>query len=219
MKNDTGTKRKPAATPAKAAASKPARRATTPRGGKTDLQRADWVRAGLRVLAQSGVDAVLIPRLATDLGVTKGSFYWHFESRDDLLLALIEEWKQHATLRVIEIVESASTSPQEKIRMIAFIGTNSPIDEFGGAIELAVRNWARTNPDVRQAVADVDKQRLSYLAKLYADVGSTVDPELLACLHYSFSTGLRLIFAYPEKQKLAMRQAALDNIFFPPAAK
>lgn len=219
MKNDTGTKRKPAATPAKAAASKPARRATTPRGGKTDLQRADWVRAGLRVLAQSGVDAVLIPRLATDLGVTKGSFYWHFESRDDLLLALIEEWKQHATLRVIEIVESESTSPQEKIRMIAFIGTNSPIDEFGGAIELAVRNWARTNPDVRQAVADVDKQRLSYLAKLYADVGSTVDPELLACLHYSFSTGLRLIFAYPEKQKLAMRQAALDNIFFPPAAK
>lgn len=219
MKNETGTKRKTAAAPVTADARKSARRATTPRGGKNDLQRADWVRTGLRVLAQSGVDAVLIPRLANELGVTKGSFYWHFESRDDLLLALIEEWKQHATLRVIEIVESASTSPQEKIRLIAFIGTNSPIDEFGGAIELAVRNWARTNPNVRQAVADVDKQRLTYLTKLYADLGSSVDPELLACLHYSFSTGLRLIFAYPEKQKLAMRQAALENIFFPPAAR
>ncbi|GAA0512500.1 MAG: TetR/AcrR family transcriptional regulator [Pigmentiphaga sp.] len=219
MKNETGTKRKPRAEPEKAAAPKPGRRAASARGVKTDLQRADWVRAGLRVLAQSGVDAVLIPRLATDLGVTKGSFYWHFESRDDLLLALIEEWKQHATLRVIEIVESASTSPQEKIRLIAFIGTNSPIDEFGGAIELAVRNWARTNPDVRSAVADVDQQRLTYLTSLYAEMGAKVDPELLACLHYSFSTGLRLIFAYPEQQKLAMRQAALDTIFFPSPVK
>ena len=183
------------------------------------MQRADWVKAGLKVLAQSGVDAVLIPRLAKDLGVTKGSFYWHFSSRDELLFALIEEWKQHATLRVIEIVESAATSPYEKIRLIAFIGTNSPIDEFGGAIEIAVRTWARSNPAVRQAVSDVDKQRLSYLAKLYADVGSSVAPELLACLHYSFSAGLRLNFAYSEKEKLALREAALDQIFFPDVAK
>lgn len=114
MKNETGTKRKQQDGPAQAAAAEPGRRTASARGVKTDLQRADWVRAGMRMLAQSGVDAVLIPRLAAELGVTKGSFYWHFTSRDDLLLALIEEWKQHATLRVIEIVESASTSPQEK---------------------------------------------------------------------------------------------------------
>lgn len=157
---------------------------------------------------------MLIPPLAKALGVTKGSFYWHFASREALLLGLIEEWKQHATLRVIEIVENADVSPHEKIRLIAFIGTNSPIDEFGGAVELAVRNWARVNPDVRKVVADVDRQRLNYLTQLYRQVGSSADPELLACMHYCFSAGLRLIFAYPEKQKLAMRQAALDQIFF-----
>ncbi|MES2402278.1 MAG: TetR/AcrR family transcriptional regulator [Pseudomonadota bacterium] len=181
---------------------------------KPDLQPSDWVRAGMKILAQSGVDMVLIPPLAKELGVTKGSFYWHFTSRDDLLMKLIDEWKQHATLRVIEIVERAGVSPQEKIRLIAFIGTNSPIDEFGGAVELAVRNWARVNPNVRKVVAEVDRQRLNYLTKLYEEIGSTVDAELLACMHYCFSAGLRLIFAYPEKQKLAMRQAALDQIFF-----
>lgn len=181
---------------------------------KPDLQPSDWIRAGMRILARSGIDMVLIPPLAKALGVTKGSFYWHFASRDELLLGLIEEWKQHATLRVIEIVESADVSAHEKIRLIAFIGTNSPIDEFGGAVELAVRNWARVNPDVRKVVADVDRQRLNYLTELYQQVGSSVDPELLACMHYCFSAGLRLIFAYPEKQKLAMRQAALDQIFF-----
>ncbi len=181
---------------------------------RPDLQPSDWVRAGMKILAQSGVDMVLIPPLAKALGVTKGSFYWHFSSRDDLLMKLIEEWRQHATLRVIEIVERAGASPQEKIRLIAFIGTNSPIDEFGGAVELAVRNWARVNPNVRKVVADVDRQRLNYLTTLYKEIGSEVDAELLACMHYCFSAGLRLIFAYPEKQKLAMRQAALDQIFF-----
>ena len=181
---------------------------------KPDLQPSDWVRAGMKILAQSGVDMVLIPPLAKALGVTKGSFYWHFASRDELLLGLIEEWRQHATLRVIEIVERAGVSPHEKIRLIAFIGTNSPIDEFGGAVDLAVRNWARGNPTVRRVVADVDRQRLNYLTQLYTEVGSSIDPELLACMHYCFSTGLRLIFAYPEKEKLEMRQAALDQIFY-----
>ncbi len=114
MKNETGTKRKPRAEPEKAAAPKPGRRAASARGVKTDLQRADWVRAGLRVLAQSGVDAVLIPRLATDLGVTKGSFYWHFESRDDLLagIAQLEQIESdvraagHAPVKVLANIES-----------------------------------------------------------------------------------------------------------------
>ena len=168
----------------------------------------------MKLLARSGVDAVLVPPLASMLGVTKGSFYWHFSSRDDLLQAMIGEWKQHATLRVIEIVEERGTTAQEKIRLIAFIGSNAPIDEFGGAIELAMRTWARSNAAVKKAVAKVDRLRLDYLGRLYAELGTPVDAELLACLHYSFSTGLRLIFAYPEKQKLALRQAALDNIFF-----
>ncbi|RYY87103.1 MAG: TetR/AcrR family transcriptional regulator, partial [Comamonadaceae bacterium] len=76
-------KRAPAAA-AKRAKAAPAKTAPA-------LQRADWVRAGMRILARSGVDAVLIPPLATELGVTKGSFYWHFASRDELLLALVDE--------------------------------------------------------------------------------------------------------------------------------
>lgn len=217
MKSNTPAKKtaapKTAVVPAKAVRKKMSLDASAIEA-KADLQPSDWVRAGMKILAQSGVDMVLIPPLAKALGVTKGSFYWHFASREELLLGLIEEWRQHATLRVIEIVERAGVSPHKKIRLIAFIGTNSPIDEFGGAVELAVRNWARGNPTVRRVVADVDRQRLNYLAQLYTEVGSTIDPELLACMHYCFSTGLRLIFAYPEKEKLAMRQAALDQIFF-----
>lgn len=183
-----------------------------PRAGR--LSAEDWAQAALDMIAEQGVAAVAVEPLARRLGVTKGSFYWHFASREDLLQRMIDAWKEHATLRVIEIVEREGPSALEKIRRIAFIGTNSPIDEFGGAIELAVRNWARLSPEVRRVVADVDRQRLNYLTALYGQIGTAADPELLACLHYCFSTGLRLIFAYPEKQKLALRQAALEQIFF-----
>lgn len=193
---------------------RPARKRAAPVEPKILLQRADWIKAGLKVLATAGPDAVLVAPLASALGVTKGSFYWHFSSREELLDELLEEWKRHATQRVIEIIEGSGSTAREKIRMLAFIGTNSSIDEFGGAIELAVRTWARANAKVRNTVASVDRQRISYLTALYAEIGSKRDPQLLACLHYSFSAGLRLNFAFTEAQKLAMREAALDQFFF-----
>jgi AcrR family transcriptional regulator len=191
-----------------------ARKKAAPAAPKVMLQRADWIKAGLRMLATSGPDAVLVAPLAAVLGVTKGSFYWHFSSREELLDELLEEWKRHATQRVIEIIEASGSSAKDKIRKLAFIGTNSSIDEFGGAIELAVRTWARASGKVRKTVAGVDRQRISYLTALYTEIGSAIDPELLACMHYSFSAGLRMNFAFTEAQKLAMREAALDQVFF-----
>jgi AcrR family transcriptional regulator len=58
----------------------------------TVLARRDWIDAGLELLVGKGVDHVKITRLADALGVTRGSFYWHFKDRDDLLSALVEDW-------------------------------------------------------------------------------------------------------------------------------
>ncbi len=57
------------------------------------LDRDDWVAAGLAALERGGVEAVAIVPLARELGVTRGSFYWHFASRDELLGAVLERWE------------------------------------------------------------------------------------------------------------------------------
>lgn len=63
---------------------------------KTDraprLRAVDWAQAALDVVATDGVNAVAVEPLARKLGVTKGSFYWHFPSRDALLHAALERW-------------------------------------------------------------------------------------------------------------------------------
>lgn len=181
------------------------------------LGRRDWIKVALEALAHDGPSAVAIARLADKMGVTKGSFYWHFSSREELLNSLIIEWQQHATQRVIQIVESEKATPHEKILRLAAIGGGSPISEFGGALELAMRSWAKSNPEVRAAVADVDRQRMAYLAELYGEIGSELEPALLACLHYAFSAGMRLIFPYSEDEKSAIRDAVIEKIFFPTA--
>jgi AcrR family transcriptional regulator len=66
------------------------------------LSRGDWVAVALGILADEGIEAVRITRLAVDLGVTRGSFYWHFKDRDDLLAALIAAWEARNTKALID---------------------------------------------------------------------------------------------------------------------
>ena len=171
--------------------------------------------AGLTQLAASGPDAVSIAAVSSKLGVTKGSFYWHFSSRDEFLQAILDDWALNATRRIIHVLEQSNLSAQEKIRKLARLGVSSSVTDYGGALELAMRTWARTDRKVRNAVAAVDRERLAYLTQLFAEALPQADAELLACMHYSFSTGLRLMFSYSDEERLRLRERALDQVFFP----
>ncbi|MEM9911878.1 MAG: helix-turn-helix domain-containing protein, partial [Pseudomonadota bacterium] len=73
------------------------------------LSQDDWLSAALALLMESGVEAVQITVLARKLGVTRGSFYWHFASRDALLDALIDHWRRQNTNIMVEAVSAAAT--------------------------------------------------------------------------------------------------------------
>ena len=61
-------------------------------------------KAALEVLYSEGIGKVSIVRIARDLGVTSGSFYWHFKDRSDLLRSLLDFWVQSQTEAIIEEV-------------------------------------------------------------------------------------------------------------------
>ena len=50
---------------------------------RSQLQRFDWLQKALEIFVDEGIDAIRITRLADDLGVTRGSLYWHFQTRED----------------------------------------------------------------------------------------------------------------------------------------
>ena len=64
------------------------------------LTRDDWTTAGLAALVEGGPDAVAIEPVAARLGTTKGSGYWHFTDRADLLRAVLGAWVEQHTVAV-----------------------------------------------------------------------------------------------------------------------
>jgi AcrR family transcriptional regulator len=152
------------------------------------LGAADWIEAALDVLSEHGIDRVSVEPLAKRLGVTKGSFYWHFKDRDDLLEAILGHWRRRATLQIIERIERADESPRDRFtRLMRLPFRGSSRSRRGAEIELSIRLWGRSDPRARAALAEVDQLRLSYIRQLLVAAGvSEADAPARAIHAYSY---------------------------------
>ncbi len=126
----------------------------------------DWVKAATRALAAHGVDAVRVERLATDLGVTKGSFYWHFADLAALRASVLATWEARATTEIIERVEERGGGAAEKLRRLGEI-------VFGGegALERQVRAWAAQDTAAAAVQDRVDQRRIAYVEARFVEAG------------------------------------------------
>src|ERR1700743_1189670 len=86
-----------------------------------DLSRKDWVEAGLHALVRGGVKSVAVERLATKLKVTKGSFYWHFRDRDELLDEMLAGWMERNTKPFEAVVAVDTDKPLLQFRRFSEI--------------------------------------------------------------------------------------------------
>lgn len=132
------------------------------------LSRDDWAQAALTVIGERGLAAVAVEPLAAGLGVTKGSFYWHFDNRAALVDAALECWERDHTAAVIEAVAGAP-GPAERLRILLRLVVSASRVEH---IEVAL--LASTDePAVAAAMARVTERRIEYVASQYEAMGST----------------------------------------------
>lgn len=142
------------------------RRAATgqDRAGAPEL----WIRAGLHALAEGGVEGVRVEVLARQLGVTKGSFYWHFTDRRAFQEAMVLHWESAGTADVISAVERGGGAAAARLRrLISLCFRGGEIDR----IESALRRWGSTDELVRPILARIDDTRLRYVTKLLTEHG------------------------------------------------
>ncbi len=110
-----------------------------------------------------GIEGVAVEPLARKLGVTKGSFYWHFEDRAELLTSLLESWEVRGTERIIHEVDDTCDEPVDRLQHLArTIFQVTPFD----ALEVALRSWAASSSEAKRTVRRVDRKRLAYIAQL-----------------------------------------------------
>ena len=128
----------------------------------------DWVRIARDVLIAHGIVAVKIDRLAKVAGVTRGGFYWRFKSRDELLEALIQDWRESNTAPMLRVLQS-DASPKDRMQGLAELYIEGR--GFSEAYDSAVRAWAALSPPIAEIVRAVDGIRLEALEGLFRDVG------------------------------------------------
>jgi AcrR family transcriptional regulator len=130
------------------------------------LGRADWIRAACETLAEKGVDSVRVESLARRLRISKGSFYWHFKDRDDLLDAVLSSWvMDHGDWELRENGR-ALTAAESWARLLELLSRPSY-----GRLDLAISQWARQEEKVQHRVSEVERKRLAFLAQVFREVG------------------------------------------------
>lgn len=176
-----------------------------------------WIEAATEVLVDQGIDHVRVDLLAQELGMTRGSFYWHFKDRDDLLQRVLQAWRERATEALTRRLEQAHTDPREQLQDVITLPWRGRAALRAARIELAIRAWARREPMAAQAVREADESRLGYIAQLFSALGfGVMDARRRAYVLYSVLLGDSLMTDLPEHAARAQRQerrALVEHLF------
>jgi AcrR family transcriptional regulator len=169
------------------------------------LTREDWIEAATKRLILRSIDAVRVESLATELKVSRGSFYWHFKSRGELLDAILAHWRDRQTRRINErIREDRTLSPEERVVRLRSLPARTKSTEDAASLELAIRAWARRDRNARRCVEEVDRDRIAIVRELLSDVNLPAqEAETLAFVSYAYTIGESLIRELMSDQQIA----------------
>ena len=136
------------------------------RAERSRLTAADWEGAALDLIAEHGVFAVAVEPLARRLGVTKGSFYWHFANRDALLDATLRRW-EHADAEDLMAQVDRIVDPRERLEEL-FRRTSR---EMRSHVIYSALLKALDHPAVQPVMQRVSQRRIQYLAVAFRSLG------------------------------------------------
>ncbi|RTL96425.1 MAG: TetR/AcrR family transcriptional regulator [Hyphomicrobiales bacterium] len=133
--------------------------------GNIKVTRSDWINVALETLISDGIGNVRVLTLGQKLGVSRSSFYWYFNSRQDLLDQLLKHWHDTNTTAIVE----RARRPAETIIMGVMNVFECWADErlFDPRLDFAVREWARRSADVRRMIDQADDDRLTAIRDMY----------------------------------------------------
>ncbi|MFF3347756.1 TetR/AcrR family transcriptional regulator [Streptomyces sp. NPDC002779] len=134
--------------------------------GKARLSADDWADAALLAMGEGGLAAVAVEPLATRLGTTKGSFYWHFANRDALIEAALERWAETQTEALITELET-EPDPERRLRLLFAEAIGAAADDVLEVTLLATAD----DPRVAAVLGRVTERRVAYVARLFAEAG------------------------------------------------
>jgi AcrR family transcriptional regulator len=137
--------------------------------GRFDVET--WLEGALEALADKGPQVLTVEKLCHELGVSRGSFYWHFKNRADFVRRLAEFWEMRFTQSIREIVAIQPNGPAERLMLLIETIQDLDMNRF----DMPVRAWAATEPLAEEIVKRVDETRYQYVRSQFKELGFSGD--------------------------------------------
>jgi len=168
-----------------------------------------WLDAAIKTLIEEGVDAVRVERLATRMGLSRGSFYHHYQDREALLKAVLEHYLQINHQNLVEMLPALKGTAQDKLWTLWTATASQEFRDY----DWAIRMWGMHDPHVAEVLKKIDVKRMDVMIALFMEMGFNEDESWIrAALAYHGSLGDRAFFGPfpPMAKRLEWRRIALD---------
>lgn len=176
-----------------------------------------WIEAATEVLVNQGIDHVRVDVLAGELKVTRGSFYWHFRDREELLRRVLAAWSESSTENLTRRLIDAHPDPRQQLRDVLSLPFRGKAAVRGARIELAIRAWARRDEMARHAVDESDASRMAYIAQIFSALGfPVVEAQQRAFAIYSYVVGESLMANQGSEATRAERRKFMERLALAP---
>lgn len=168
------------------------------------LAKKDWVSAGINQLKEYGPAGISGEKIARRLDVTRGSFYHHFSSMEELAALMLDYWEQTQTMDIIGKPGIHHVDLHKKMTLLLESAWNTDAD-----LEIAFRQWAYSNETVREHVERIDQLRLGYITNIYTQLCNDPErgPKLGKIAYYGL---LGALHAWPRFTKAQLKETILE---------
>jgi len=167
------------------------------------LTAEQWAEAGLAFLKEKGSNELSIVKLSQKLGVTRGSFYYHFKSLNDLIDAMIAAWEEKVINKGFEQTLINSGDPKQEVKNLIEYVTH-----LTDRLDLVFRQWAPSNDHVKEHMARLDQKRLNILEGLFQRLANDKNKGTVLS-RIAFFGYIGCLHSYPVPTALQQREAAL----------
>ena len=163
--------------------------------------------AALEALAEQGPRVLTIDKLCDHLGVSRGSFYWHFKNRNDFVESLVIFWDVRLTDELAHLSQQFEGGPRDKLRFLTEMLTNTN----AGRYDVPIRAWASRNELAAKAVRKSDKTRYAYVRSLFEELGFEGEELEMRTRTYVVFYSLERAVTLRETAKQRSRRLALRH--------
>lgn len=181
------------------------------------LSRDAWLDAAASAIAEGGFDNVRVLTLAKQLGVTRGSFYWHFKDHAGLIVSFLDRWRERRLAELAYLRASGGDTETELRRIFRMVLSEPARNTRQMHVELAVRDFARRDSYAAKIVAEVDNARIDHSASLLQNVlPDKAQARDVALLLYVATIGGRVVLTSfrDGDQAIERMEALISDVLF-----